>query len=115
MLDILELYFHKAKKRIDFDGYFNLFYMEKRKVYTQIKGLLLELTLKGYDELLVIYNQKKLKHVGLTADLEKGYSIELPYSDYENGVFWFALIENAGVTKRKSTGYYCGMIADNKF
>lgn len=112
---IPELYFHKAEKRIDFDGYFNLFYIEKRKAYTQIEELSLDIFLKGYDELLIMYNQKELKRVKLTADTEMGYSFELPYLDYENGVFWFALIENADVAEKKATGYYCGTIADNKF
>lgn len=112
---IPELYFHKAEKRIDFDGYFNLFYIEKRKAYTQIEELSLDIFLKGYDELLIMYNQKELKRVKLTADTVMGYSFELPYLDYENGVFWFALIENADVAEKKATGYYCGTIADNKF
>ena len=48
-----ELYFHRYNQiqeteRIDFDGYFNLFYIEKRKKYTQIEELSLQLTLYGY-------------------------------------------------------------------
>ena len=50
-----ELYFHRYNQiqeteRIDFDGYFNLFYIEKRKKYTQIEELSLQLTLYGYKE-----------------------------------------------------------------
>lgn len=114
-----ELYFHKVGKRIDFDGYFNLFYIKKRKAYTQIEKLCLELTLKGYDELLLVHeqmtSQKEVGKIRLTADTEKRYTVELPYSDCGDGVFWFALVENTAATERKVTGFYYGMIADDRF
>ena len=38
-----ELYFHRNGEWIDFNGYFNLFYIEKRKKYTNQETLTLHL------------------------------------------------------------------------
>ena len=34
--NIPEMYFHRTGNRVDYDGYFNLFYIEKRKYYTEL-------------------------------------------------------------------------------
>ena len=36
---VSELYYHEKNGQINFDGYFNLFYIEKRKAYTNIEKL----------------------------------------------------------------------------
>lgn len=115
MCNIPELYYHRTEKRIDFDGYFNLFYIEKRKIYTELEGVSLELSLKGYDELLIVTNQKELKKFDLAADKETQYTIELPYLDCDKGTLWFALAENPDITERKVSGFYYGEVSENKF
>ena len=42
-----ELYFHRNGEWVDFNGYFNLFYIEKRKKYTNQESLTLHLELNG--------------------------------------------------------------------
>ncbi len=89
--DVEELYFHKTEDEVLFDGYFNLFYIEKRKAYTTIDNLSLQLTLQGYDELIIMHDEKPIGTVELDAEEEKEYIIELPYAEYDKGVFWFRL------------------------
>ena len=77
----------------DYDGYFNLFYIEKRKKYTSINGLALNLTLKGYLRISLMHDRDEI----LTYDLdhpesEVEYSFSFPYDRYDKGVFWFRLI-----------------------
>ena len=113
--DESELYYHRVGKRVNFDGYFNLFYIEKRKVYTEIEGLYLKLSLKGYDELSIVHNQTDLITVDLVPDIEKEYTIELPYADYSEGVFWFALSVNEDETENTVKGIYYAEIAEENF
>ena len=99
----------------DYDGYFNLFYIEKRKKYTSIKELTLNLTLKGYSSISLMHDRDEI----LTYDLdhperEVEYSFSFPYDRYDKGVFWFRLIRcEAGSFgpdgKVTVSGYYEGL------
>ena len=113
--DVSELYYHRVGKRVNFDGYFNLFYIEKRKVYTGIERLYLKLSLKGYDELSIVHNQTDIKKIDLIPHIEKEYTIELPYADYSEGVFWFALSVNEIDAENTVKGIYYAEIAEENF
>lgn len=91
---VTELYYHKSGHRIDFNGYFNLFYIEKRKKYTNLDKLFLEVCLYGFEELIVVHNGVDLQKVCLQSQIRKSYKLEFPFNSFEEGVFWFALIEN---------------------
>lgn len=92
-----ELYCHRygaaqGDGRIDYDGYFNLFYIEKWKKYTRIDDLSLELTVLGYRELILMHDGKAIQTISLEQKESATYLAEFPYSKVQNGVFWFALI-----------------------
>lgn len=106
--EVPELYYHDYGtdgKQIDFDGYFNLFYIEKRKAYTAIENLYLDIELEGYKELHIIHNGEKLQTVSLDETVRKSYHISFPYKAYGQGVFWFALTKG---TREKTfvSGFY---------
>lgn len=92
---VSELYYHEKNGQINFDGYFNLFYIEKRKAYTNIEKLFLALRLKGFSSLALYRNREKLQEFSLEAGKEKTYKIPLPYAEHKDGVFWFSLADGA--------------------
>ena len=92
-----ELYYHKNGNRTDFNGYFNLFYIEKRKRYTDIHNLYLDIRLQGYSSLVLVHDGKDIGKVGLDASELREYRIQFPYGKYKDGCFWVALVgEEAG-------------------
>lgn len=60
-----ELYFHRNKEEICFDGYFNLFYIEKWKRYTQLKKLQLSIKTVGYQMLRLYHNRECVDEIKL--------------------------------------------------
>ena len=52
------LYFHRNGDYLEFDGYFNLFQIAKRKHYTALTGVALQLELSGYSELLLMNDRR---------------------------------------------------------
>ena len=108
---IEELYYHvygdaQKEKRIDFDGYFNLFFVEKRKKYTRIEDLKLNLTLYGYKGLVLVHDGKDIDTISLEAGEKKFYTLELPYKDASEGAFWFALIKDNSIENSFVSGAY---------
>lgn len=109
-----ELYFHRTgTKRIDFNGFFNLFYIEKRKAYTNLESLFLKIELKGFSELIIVHDGKDLEKISLEASVLKKYTVSFPYGLYDRGVFWFALIEER-MEPFLSNGLFVGGISKNK-
>lgn len=108
--DVAELYYHRAENVIQFDGYFNLFYIEKRKKYTELKGLRLHIRAKGYKRISLMRDRSEIESRCLKPDREQEYSFEFPYRECNRGVFWFSLEEadEAGEEK-KLEGYYEGI------
>lgn len=104
--NVQELYYHKSAGQIDFDGYFNLFYLEKRKKYTKINNLYLNLKLKGYKEVLILHNQKEIRKEKINSTHELKYSFKFPYGEYKNGFFSFSLIEDSDISERNAEGFY---------
>ena len=111
--DVKELYYHQNHGRIDFDGYFNLFYIKKRKKYTVIDGLILSLRLKGYTSITVFHDREELQTVEMNALQESNYRIELPYGEYKDGVFWFSATESEQTADKELKGFFLGRI-DNE-
>lgn len=106
-----ELYFHRynqtqEKDRIDFDGYFNLFYIEKRKKYTRIEDLSLQLTLYGYKELILVHDGTDVETLMLSSNEKKDYRVEFPYGKVNSGVFWFALVKDSSINNPYVAGAY---------
>ncbi len=104
---VTELYYHQNNSRLDFDGYFNLFYIEKRKKYTEIEDLFLSIYLQGYRELRIVHNGNDVETIVLDPSIFRNYQIPFPYKKYSSGVFWFALLkeENSQVNQI-SKGFY---------
>ena len=88
--DVSALYYHQYADRIELDGYFNLFYIEKRKAYTTIERLFLSIRTKGYDSLILYHDRTAVEEIALEPEMEKSYKVELPYQQYQDGVFWIA-------------------------
>lgn len=113
--NVQELYCHRGDGRIDFDGYFNLFYLSKRKKYTKISNLYLNLKLKGYHEVIILHDQKELKREKVYSAEELNYSIEFPYKDYNSGIFSFSLVEDSSISERIAQGYYCTDLSEEEY
>ena len=104
--EISELYYHKKGNRIDYNGYFNLFYVEKRKKYTDIENLKISIRLCGYEKLVLVHDGIDVKEVALEPKRYKEYLIDFPYSDYNKGCFWVALYEDKSSPEKGINGYY---------
>ena len=65
--NVEELYFHRRGAYLDFDGYFNLFQIAKRKRYTRITGLKLSLELEGCSEIQLMNNRTQIASYSLEA------------------------------------------------
>ena len=101
-----ELYFHNNQKWQLFNGYFNLFYIEKHKEYTFIESLSLIVTLKGYSWIRLMHDKEVLVERKLDENNFVTYTFEFPYADYTKGVFWFSLKKANENVEKKIEGYY---------
>lgn len=100
------LYFHAEGERTDWNGYFNLFYIEKWKVYTALRTLRLTLRLKGWSRICLMHDRVLLREFSLNAGEVEDYQFDFPYDEYESGVFWFSL--TAATKERVVSGWYEG-------
>ncbi|MBQ9334422.1 MAG: glycosyltransferase family 2 protein [Lachnospiraceae bacterium] len=111
-----ELYYHTLDegRSEDYDGYFNLFYIEKRKRYTGLAGLRLNLRLQGYVSITLMHDRDEIMSYELGYPYElRDYSFDYPYEGYKDGVFWFRLVRSgvagdtgvAGGEKRADDGH----------
>lgn len=110
-----KLYYHRLGKRIDYSGYFNLFYIEKRKKYTSVDNVYLCIYAKGYRKLVIVHSGNDIMNIPLEPNIGREYKIALPYSDYKDGVFWFALLEDESLCERSVKGWYVGELGTEKF
>ncbi|WP_339791284.1 glycosyltransferase [Tissierella sp.] len=104
--EISELYYHKKGNRIDYNGYFNLFYIEKRKKYTDIGNLKISICLCGYERLILVHDGVDIREVKLEPKSHKEYLIDFPYGEYDKGCFWFALYEDKSLLEKSINGYF---------
>lgn len=104
------LYYHRDGTQISFDGYFNLFYIEKRKKYTALEHLELHLELRGYSRICLMHDRTTLAEHTLTPAEQKQYVFSFPYEEVQSGVFWFALTEDDAVPEKERhvSGGYLG-------
>ncbi len=107
-----ELYFHKKGSEIRLNGYFNLFYIEKRKAYTCIDDLMLRLSLKGYSKITFMHDETPIGSMALESDKAYEYTFDLPYDKYDKGVFWFSLTEDKDVSEREISGFYISKVEE---
>ncbi len=105
-----EMYFHRNGSWLGFDGYFNLFYIEKRKTYSQLEGLKLNLNLRGISAVRLMHNRDILEERVLDR-AEEPLKLEFifPYKTYKDGVFWFAL-KKAKSDHIEVEGYFEGSL-----
>lgn len=64
-----------------------MFYVEKRKKYTDIENLKISIRLCGYEKLVLVHDGIDVKEVALEPKRYKEYLIDFPYSDYNKGCF----------------------------
>ena len=113
--DVEELYYYRTENRTDFDGYFNLFYIEKRKRYTCIENLSLDLQLQGYSALILVHDGKDIDTIPLNSKMRKEYHIPFPYEKYGDGCFWFALIrEESATIEPFVSGFYTTVLPEGQ-
>lgn len=103
-----ELYFHKYQKWTAFNGYLNLFCIEKWQRYTALTDVRLSLHLEGYELLSLYHDRERLRDIRLRAGEWAAYEVSLPYMAYHSGVFWFALKEAPDAEIKQVSGFYTG-------
>lgn len=111
--NVEELYFHRHGEYLEFDGYFNLFQIAKRKRYTGITGLKLQLELAGYSEIRLMNDRKQIGSCPLDAGQRKRYTFDFPYGEAD-GVFWFALKRDTAVLEPFLQGYFEGICKETE-
>ena len=107
-----ELYYHVHDNVIDFDGYFNLFAIDKWRAYTQIENLSVKLRGAGIREVILYCDRTPIAHVSAVPQADGFIYLDFPYDDPQHRlVFWFSLVPEDGVSTEEilSTleGYYC--------
>lgn len=85
-----EMYLHRQDGWLNFNGYFNLFYIEKRKKYCRLDGVKLYLQIQGASSIRLMHDQEVIRQIELSLS-DRVCEIEFPYQAYESGVFWFAV------------------------
>lgn len=75
--DVQELYYHENGNEIIFDGYFNAFYLKKRRKYCSYAKYFLRIHLHGYEELVLFSSEKVLEQFRLESE-EQEYVFEIP-------------------------------------
>ncbi len=123
------LYLYRDGSFVLFDGFFNLFYLEKHKKYCNIEGLSLELKVKGIKSVQVMHDRDVVREVKVNAidpsgmerlagkvttwQEEQKLSIELPYDAYDKGVLWFKAEVCNEDDGWEVNGYYCATGGDS--
>ena len=106
-----QVYYHMSEDgRVqEFDGYFNLFYIEKRKRYTSIDKLYVLLRLKGYSSISLMHDRDVINTIQIQDIENETESIyEFPYNQYNDGVFWIRLDKRFTHSDTFVSGYYIG-------
>lgn len=118
------LYLHREGSLLLFDGFFNLFYLKKHHKYCDIESLSLELYIKGIKKLQIMHDRDVIDEIVIKKPVVSGMerlkgvapepvseddriSIELPYNQYDQGVFWFKAEIDEIATDWDIAGFYC--------
>ena len=88
------LYFHRVRHTVRFDGYFNLFYIEKRKHYKSLTSLSLHFRASGYRCIHLMHDREEIAAHPLNPAVSAEYRFVYPYAESNGGVFWFSLEED---------------------
>ena len=90
------LYYHRDGEWIRFDGYFNLFYIEKWKTYTTLESLTLHIKNHGCQAIRLMHDETILLEQSLENQdgLAEDTAFSFPYKKFEDGVFWFSVKTN---------------------
>ena len=102
------LYFHREEGNVLFNGYFNLFYIEKRKKYTDLRTLSLHLNLQGYESITLMHDREAIGEQVLSPEEAESYDFSFPYEAYDTGVFWFSLKPAGAEQNCHIDGFYEG-------
>lgn len=102
------LYFHRNGEEICFDGYFNLFYIDKWKRYTRLEKLQLSIKTAGYQMLRLYHNRECVDEIKMEEAIH-AYIVEFPWEKYTDGVFWFSLVPDEKCKMQQISGYYMGV------
>ncbi len=108
-----KVYFHRSDdgRLLDFDGYFNLFYIEKRKKYTDIQSVELKLRLQGFSKLILMHDRNEIEEITVEAtDVLSRIECSFPYEEYDEGVFWFRLLKADACYDQIIEGAYLGKV-----
>ena len=110
-----ELYFHRNGEWIDFNGYFNLFYIEKRKKYTNQETLTLHLEVGDCQAVRLMHDETMIREIELSGQPEP-LTLEFPYQEIDKGVFWFSV--KPGISSKSAvpqlSGWYEGKCQEEK-
>ena len=110
-----ELYFHRNGEWIDFNGYFNLFYIEKRKKYTNQETLTLHLEVDDCQAVRLMHDETMIREIELSGQPEP-LTLEFPYQETDKGVFWFSV--KPGISSKSAvpqlSGWYEGKCQEEK-
>lgn len=110
-----ELYFHRNGEWIDFNGYFNLFYIEKRKKYTNQETLTLHLEVGDCQAVRLMHDETMIREIKLGGRPEP-MTLEFPYQETDKGVFWFSV--KPGISSKSDvpqlSGWYEGKCQEEK-
>ena len=110
-----ELYFHRNGEWIDFNGYFNLFYIEKRKKYTNQETLTLHLEVGDCQAVRLMHDETMIREIELSGQPEP-LTLEFPYQEIDKGVFWFSV--KPGISSKSDvpqlSGWYEGKCQEEK-
>ncbi len=107
------VFFHEtAEGGLDFDGYFNLFYIEKRKRYTSVMGLELSLQIKNVLAVTLMHDRNELQSYVIKDDHEEltEVTFSFPYEEYDKGVFWFRVRKADPEKEITVTGGFYGLV-----
>lgn len=80
------LYLHREESFILFDGYFNLFYLEKYHEYCDIRKQELRIVARGIKKIVLMHDKDAIREISVE---NMSIVLELPYDEYSDGVFWF--------------------------
>lgn len=111
--DVSELYYHDTEQTLDLDGYFNLFYIEKHRIYTALESVELCLKVKGYLHAVIMHGREETASVTLDSGRYEEITLPLDYgkdSGYREGVFWLRLYIDPQVPagQRRISGHFEG-------
>lgn len=110
--DVQELYYHENTDEVIFDGYFNGFYLKKRRKYCNYDKYFLRIHLHGYEELVLFSSEKVLGRFRLEPE-EREYIFEIPETA-DAAEVCFSLKKSRAWTDadRVISGYYEGEITE---